>query len=66
MGKKLPKIGDNVVIHFAGTDRIGVICEIVDSCDNRQYVVLSKGIYYPCLTLDTSKFNYIIKYTPST
>ena len=60
MSKKLPKLKDKVTIHFAGTDRVGVICEITENAGEKQYVVLCKGIFYPCLTLDTSKFNYII------
>ena len=60
---KHPSIGDRVDIKFAGLNRKGVVVEISGSGKTKQWVVLAKGVYYPCLTLDKSKSHHIIRYT---
>ena len=56
-----PKLGDTVIIRFAGSIRTGEVIEINNTDTGKKWVVLSGGIYYPELTLDKSKMNHIIK-----
>jgi len=64
MAKPHPRIGDVAMILFAGSQRIGDVVEIKGSGTDKRWTVLSKGIYYPCLTLDKTKMNHIIDYSP--
>lgn len=58
---KHPNVGDVATIRFAGMTKTGVVVEVNGTGKDKRWVVKSGGIFYPCLTLDSSKLNYIIK-----
>jgi hypothetical protein len=64
MAKPHPRIGDDAMIRFAGSQRTGKIVEIKGTGKDKRWTVRSKGVYYPCLTLDKTKMNHIINYIP--
>ena len=59
---KHPQIGDKVRIKFAGLHRVGVVTEVSGAGATKRWVVLSKGVYYPCLELASGKMHRILGY----
>jgi hypothetical protein len=59
---KHPQVGDLVKIKFAGLTRVGQVTEISGSGLDKKWVVLAKGVFYPCLVLDNSSAHHIIEY----
>ena len=64
MSKTHPVVGDIACIRFAGSIRTGVVTEVEGIGKDKRWVVESNGRFYPCLTLDKTKLNHIIKHKP--
>lgn len=53
--RQVVNLGDQVKFRFAGSIRVGTVVEQGEN----GFVVKHAGVFYPCLTLERNKLNYI-------